>query len=301
MKNQGNIKKGIFYVIISALGFSLMNFFVVKAGDLPTFQKALFRNGGAMIVSLFLFIKSGDTPDTKPSDLGILLMRAVFGSIGLFCNFYALDHLVLSDASILNKLAPFFTLILSALFLKEKTNWKQFLFVSLAFVGMLFVVRPEMHFSESMVASVVGVIGGFGAGTAYACVRALGKRGMPSSEIVFGFSLVSTIVAIPFVIIDHAPMSSLQIFYLSMASVSATIGQFGITLAYKEAPSKEISIFEYFTVVFSALWGILFLGQIPYWTSIIGYAIIFVSAYLLFLYNKKTSRGESTEKTHSSK
>ena len=301
MKHQGNIKKGIFYVIISALGFSLMNFFVVKAGDLPTFQKALFRNGGAMIVSLFLFIKSGDTPDTKPSDLGILLMRAVFGSIGLFCNFYALDHLVLSDASILNKLAPFFTLILSALFLKEKTNWKQFLFVSLAFVGMLFVVRPEMHFSESMVASVVGVIGGFGAGTAYACVRALGKRGMPSSEIVFGFSLVSTIVAIPIVIIDHAPMSSLQIFYLSMASVSATIGQFGITLAYKEAPSKEISIFEYFTVVFSALWGILFLGQIPYWTSIIGYAIIFVSAYLLFLYNKKTSRGESTEKTHSSK
>ena len=294
MKHQGNIKKGIFYVIISALGFSLMNFFVVKAGDLPTFQKALFRNGGAMIVSLFLFIKSGDTPDTKPSDLGILLMRAVFGSIGLFCNFYALDHLVLSDASILNKLAPFFTLILSALFLKEKTNWKQFLFVSLAFVGMLFVVRPEMHFSESMVASVVGIIGGFGAGTAYACVRALGKRGMPSSEIVFGFSLVSTIVAIPFVIIDHAPMSSLQIFYLSMASVSATIGQFGITLAYKEAPSKEISIFEYFTVVFSALWGILFLGQIPYWTSIIGYAIIFVSAYLLFLYNKKTSRGEST-------
>lgn len=294
MKHQGNIKKGIFYIIISALGFSLMNFFVVKAGDLPTFQKALFRNGGAMIVSLFLFIKSGDTPDTKPSDLGILLMRAVFGSIGLFCNFYALDHLVLSDASILNKLAPFFTLILSALFLKEKTNWKQFLFVSLAFVGMLFVVRPEMHFSESMVASVVGVIGGFGAGTAYACVRALGKRGMPSSEIVFGFSLVSTLVAIPFVIIDHAPMSSLQIFYLSMASVSATIGQFGITLAYKEAPSKEISIFEYFTVVFSALWGILFLGQIPYWTSIIGYAIIFISAYLLFLYNKKTSRGEST-------
>ena len=291
MKYQGNIKKGIFYVIISALGFSLMNFFVVKAGDLPTFQKALFRNGGAMIVSLFLFIKSGDTPDTKPSDLGILLMRAVFGSIGLFCNFYALDHLVLSDASILNKLAPFFTLILSALFLKEKTNWKQFLFVSLAFVGMLFVVRPEMHFSESMVASVVGVIGGFGAGTAYACVRALGKRGMPSSEIVFGFSLVSTIVAIPFVIIDHAPMSSLQIFYLSMASVSATIGQFGITLAYKEAPSKEISIFEYFTVVFSALWGILFLGQIPYWTSIIGYAIIFISAYLLFLYNKKTILG----------
>ena len=272
---------------MSALGFSLMNFFVVKAGDLPTFQKALFRNGGAMIVSLFLFVKSGDTPDTKPSDLGILLMRAILGSIGLFSNFYALDHLLLSDASILNKLAPFFTLILSAIFLKEKTNWKQFLFVVLAFVGMLFVVCPDMHFSESMIASVVGVIGGFGAGAAYTCVRALGKRGMPSSEIVFGFSFVSTLIAIPFVIKDHAPMSLPQVVYLLMASIGATVGQFGITLAYKEAPSKEISIFDYFTVVFSALWGLLFLCQIPYWTSIIGYGVIFMSAYLMFLYNKK--------------
>ena len=287
MEKQGNIKKGIFYILMSALGFSLMNFFVVKAGDLPTFQKALFRNGGEMIVSLFLFVKSGDTPDTKPSDLGILLMRAILGSIGLFSNFYALDHLLLSDASILNQLAPFFTLILSAIFLKEKTNWKQFLFVVLAFVGMLFVVRPEMHFSESMIASVVGVIGGFGAGAAYTCVRALGKRGMPSSEIVFGFSFVSTLIAIPFVIIKHAPMSPIQVVYLVLASIGATVGQFGITLAYKEAPSKEISIFDYFTVVFSALWGLLFLGQIPYWTSVIGYGVIFMSACLMFLYNKK--------------
>lgn len=287
MEKQGSVKKGIFYILVSAFGFSLMNLFVIKAGDLPTFQKALFRNGGAMIVSFILFLKSGDTLDTKPSDLGILLMRAVFGSIGLFSNFYALDHLLISDASILNKLAPFFTLILSAIFLKEKTDWKQYLMLGIAFIGMLFVVKPGMHFSESMVASLVGVIGGFGAGAAYACVRALGKRGMPSSEIVFGFSLISTLIAIPFVIMDHALMTLVQIIYLLLASIGATLGQFGVTLAYKEAPSKEISIFDYFTVVFSALWGILFLGQIPEWTSLIGYVIIFSSAYLMFLYNKK--------------
>ena len=82
-------------------------------------------------------------------------------------------------------------------------------------------------------------------------------------------------------------MSFIQVVYLVLASIGATVGQFGITLAYKEAPSKEISIFDYFTVVFSALWGLLFLGQIPYWTSMIGYGVIFMSAYLMFLYNKK--------------
>ena len=113
-----SVKKGIFFILLSALGFSIMNLCVTLAGDLPTFQKALFRNAGAMIVSFFLFLKSGDKLDLKPSDLGLLLMRALFGSVGLFANFYALDHMMISDASMLNKLAPFFTLLLSAIFLK---------------------------------------------------------------------------------------------------------------------------------------------------------------------------------------
>ena len=244
-----SVKKGIFFILLSALGFSIMNLCVTLAGDLPTFQKALFRNAGAMIVSFFLFLKSGDKLDLKPSDLGLLLMRALFGSVGLFANFYALDHMMISDASMLNKLAPFFTLLLSAIFLKEKTSIKQYLFVALAFVGVLFIVKPTMEFTQSMGASIVGVIGGFGAGAAYACVRGLGKRGMPSSQIVLGFSVVSTLIAIPFVINNHAPMSIYQICLLSLAAIGATVGQFGITWAYKAAPSKEISIFDYFNQV----------------------------------------------------
>ena len=282
-----SVKKGIFFILLSALGFSIMNLCVTLAGDLPTFQKALFRNAGAMIVSFFLFLRSGDKLDLKPSDLGLLLMRALFGSVGLFANFYALDHMMISDASMLNKLAPFFTLLLSALFLKEKTNIKQYLFVALAFVGVLFIVKPTMEFTQSMGASIVGVIGGFGAGAAYACVRGLGKRGMPSSQIVLGFSVVSTLIAIPFVINNHAPMSIYQICLLSLAAIGATVGQFGITWAYKAAPSKEISIFDYFTVIFSALWGFIFLSQVPDIYSLFGYLIIFTSALLMFFYNKR--------------
>ena len=282
-----SVKKGIFFILLSALGFSIMNLCVTLAGDLPTFQKALFRNAGAMIVSFFLFLRSGDKLDLKPSDLGLLLMRALFGSVGLFANFYALDHMMISDASMLNKLAPFFTLLLSAIFLKEKTSIKQYLFVALAFVGVLFIVKPTMEFTQSMGASIVGVIGGFGAGAAYACVRGLGKRGMPSSQIVLGFSVVSTLIAIPFVINNHAPMSIYQICLLSLAAIGATVGQFGITWAYKAAPSKEISIFDYFTVIFSALWGFIFLSQVPDLYSLFGYLIIFTSALLMFFYNKR--------------
>lgn len=288
MKNNNiaNYKKGIFLIILSGFGFAVMNICVTLAGDLPLFQKALFRNGGAMLVALFIFIRSGDKPLVDKKSLGLLLMRAAFGSIGLFGNFYALDHLMVSDASMLNKLAPFFTLICSALFLKEKTTLKQYLYVAGAFIGTLFIVKPAGGFTEEAFASFIAVLGGLGAGVAYTLVRYLGNRGMPSSQIVFGFSLFSTLVAVPFVIVNHEPMTLNQVLILLVASLGATTGQFCITLAYKAAPSKEISIFDYFSVIFSAIFGFVFLGQVPDVLSFIGYMVIFVMAYLMFLYNR---------------
>ena len=46
----------------------------------------------------------------------MLLLRSTFGTIGILCNFYAVDHLLVSDASMLNKLSPFFVIIFSSLF-----------------------------------------------------------------------------------------------------------------------------------------------------------------------------------------
>lgn len=285
--NNSSYAKGVLYILISAFGFALMNLCVTLAGELPLFQKALFRNAFAAIFAFGLFIRSGEKLDLKKDDLVLLLFRSIFGSIGIFSNYYALDHLLLSDASMLNKLSPFFTLLLSALVLKEKTSIKQYILLIIAFIGMLFIVKPSFVLSDNMTASLVGVMGGAAAGSAYTFVRALGKRGMPGSQIIFFFSLFSTVVCIPFVIKTHAPMTLYQILIMLLASVSATIGQVGITAAYKCAPSKEISIFDYFNVVFAALLGFIFLRQIPDMYSMIGYMIIFISAYLMFLYNKR--------------
>lgn len=81
-------------------------------------------------------------------------------------------------------------------------------------------------------------------------------------------------------------MTMQQTIYLLIGGVFATVGQFGITLAYKYAPAKEVSVFNYFTVVFTALLGFTFLGQVPDFYSIIGYVIIFGASFYMFLKNK---------------
>ena len=130
--------KGIICIIMSAFCFALMSFFVRMAGDLPPIQKSFFRNFVAAIFAGVILMKNGVPFHCKKENLGYMLGRSICGTIGILCNFYAVDHLVLADASMLNKMSPFFAVIFSYFLLKEKITVPQGLFVIGAFVGSLF-------------------------------------------------------------------------------------------------------------------------------------------------------------------
>ena len=78
----------------------------------------------------------------------------------------------------------------------------------------------------------------------------------------------------------------MQIVYLLFAGLAASGGQFSITATYFHAPAKEISVYDYSQIIFSALLGFIVFGQIPDVYSWIGYITICTMAVLMFLYNK---------------
>ena len=88
----------------------------------------------------------------------------------------------------------------------------------------------------------------------------------------------------------YKPMSFMQFVYLIFAGIFATVGQFGITLAYKYAPSKEISIFDYSNIIFSAIISFVIFGVLPDYMSIIGYVVIFGASLYMYLYNRKLDK-----------
>jgi drug/metabolite transporter (DMT)-like permease len=192
----------------------------------------------------------------------------------------------ISDASILNKLAPFFTIIFSILILNEKASLIEWFLVFTAFVGAIFVAKPTFDFSQSLPA-LVGILGGLTAGLAYAFVRSLGNKGERGAMIVFFFSVFSTITMLPMAIAGWEPMQGWQVAYLLLAGCAASGAQFSLTAAYKYAPAKEISVYDYSQVLFTALWGILFLSEFPDYLSLIGYAIIIGAAVVKYIITKK--------------
>lgn len=286
-KNMSDRSKGILFIIISALGFALMSTFVKLSGNLPIFQKTFFRNSVSFIFSFFMVYKQKEKFFGKKENRRLLLLRATTGTFGVLFNFYAISKLVLSDANMLNQLSSFFAIILAAIFLKEKVKINQIISIIIAFIGALFIIRPQ--FNLDIVPALIGVLGAICAACSYTCLRALGKKEQ-GATIVFIFSLFSLVIIFPFMLETYKHMSILQLIYLILAGVSATIGQFGITWAYKYAPAKEISIFNYTNVIFAAIISIILFNVIPDVFSIIGYIIIFSSALYMFMYNKKLDK-----------
>lgn len=295
MSSMSQKQKAVIYIILSAFFFALMNMFVKMSGDLPAIQKSFFRNFVAFFFALFMLIRSREGFSFQKKNLPAFIGRAFFGTLGILCNFYSVDHLLLSDASILNKLSPFFAVIFSYFLLKEKISLMQASAVSIAFIGAVLVVKPGFAIAGSFMPSIVAVLGGLFAGIAYALVRVLGQRGEKGAFIVMFFSAFSCVATLPFLIFDFHPMSLQQLAILLLAGLSAAGGQFTITAAYTHAPAREVSVFDYTQIVFAAALGFVFFNQIPDIWSVIGYCIISGVAVWMFIANNKSYRKNGVE------
>lgn len=291
MQNQ---RKGALCILCAALCFASMSACVRLMGDLPTFEKAFFRNFVAALAAAVIVRREKLPLAVEKENRLYVLLRCVFGTCGLLFNFYAIDHLNLADANMLNKLSPFFAIIFSYFLLKEKVKFIQALAVCGAFLGALLIIKPGGS-GLQVFPAVLGFLGGMGAGAAYTCVRKATMGGVASPLIVLYFSLFSCLITLPFIALHFVMPTARQIVLLLLCGAFSAGGQFSITAAYSFAPAKEISVYDYAQVIFSAVIGFFLFGQIPDVHSILGYILIISMAVMNFVYqNKFAHRNENT-------
>lgn len=280
-----NKSKGIIFILISSLSFAIMGAFVKLSGNIPSIEKSFFRNLVSCIVAFFMIIYHKNSFFGKRENQKYLFWRALLGTLGVICYFYAIDHMVLSDSAMLNKLSPFFVTIFAVIFLKERIKPVQIAGLFAAFIGGLFIIKPS--FNISVIPALIGLASAIFAGGAYTIVRFLGGR-EKYYTIVFYFSFFSIVSTFPFMLMVYKPLTLEQIIILIAAGVFASIGQFALTIGYKYAPASEIAIYDYINIIFSAIIGQLIWNEIPDILSIIGYVMIIGSSIIAFIYNKKS-------------
>lgn len=281
---MSNKTKAVFSMLISALGFTLMSVTVKYLKDIPLFEKVFFRNLVSLVIAFYLIKKSAVPVFGQKKSQLALFARAGFGLAGVILNFYAITHLTLADSTMLGKLSPIFVTIMACLFLKEKIDKEQIIGIFITFGGALLVIKPE--FSLSIIPSLSGLLSAASAGIAYTLLRYLKDKESPDT-IVFYFSVVSVVGTLPFVLNDYIMPDLTQLILLLATGLFASIGQFGITYAYKYSKATEVSIYNYSAIVFGIILGFIFFHEIPDMLSLLGGAIIIGVAYYTFRHNQK--------------
>ena len=203
--------------------------------------------------------------------------RALAGLVAMYCFFYAIAHLPLAEAMMLNYASPLFIPFIAGAWLGEpitrRTGWA----VATGFVGIGLILKPGVGFFSP--AAVVGVASGVMTATAMVSIRGL-ARFEPTTRIVFYFGAVCSSASLVPALIDWQTPSPSAWGLLGLVGALTTSGQLLLTRAYSLAPAARIGPFTYSTVVFAAILGWALWGEVPDLLSLGGAMLVGLAGVL---------------------
>jgi drug/metabolite transporter (DMT)-like permease len=279
------------HMLLSALAFSLMTLFVKLAGArLPTQEIVLARALLTLLFTLAALQRAGVAP--LGSKRPLLWLRGVTGSLALLCVYYAVTHLPLAEATVLQYLYPPITAGLAALLLHERLDRAVFVSLGLGIAGVVIVAQPNalfgLHSQPLPPLALVAAIGGaILSSCAYVIVRKLGATEHPL-VIVLYFPIVALPTSFPGLLEHFVWPRGREWLWLLMVGVSTQIGQVSITRALSLDAASRTAAYSYVQVPLAALWGGLFFDVWPNAYSALG-ALLILGGALLNLRARGTS------------
>lgn len=278
---RDDLKRGAFYMIGAGLSFAAVGACVrVLSESLPNEMVVFFRSFLGLVALLPLVWHRGFA-NLRTRNFRGHLVRAVAGVASMYCYFYAVAHLPLAEAVLLNYTTPLFVPFIALLWLRERFSPSLWAGIGIGFLGVLFLLKPGQALFAP--AALIGLASGVLAAFAITGVRRL-TRTEPVWRIVFYFSLVSTLVAaVPLPLRWQTPDASLWLLLVAMGA-TASLGQLLLTHAYSHAPAAQVGPFSYSAVVFAALAGWALWGEVLDLYSLSGALLVCLGGILTIRY-----------------
>jgi drug/metabolite transporter (DMT)-like permease len=278
------------WMLVAGALFALMGTFAkLLAPSFSAAELSLYRSViGLIIIGAFVLLqrKSLRTPFWRGH-----FWRGFLGTISLIGYFYTMTKLPLATAIALNYTSPLFLTVLSTILLKEKFRLPLVGAILIGFVGVALLLRPTFE-GPNAHAAFIGLGSGFFAACAYVNVKKLGDAGEPEWRVVFYFALAGTIGSALFQATTAPafhPINASNTAYLGGLGLAATAAQLAMTRAYHSGKTLVVGTFAYSTVLFSAIFGIVFFDEILPAIAWVGMAVIVLGGILAKLATQKVA------------
>ena len=273
-------------MITSTFLFALMNVMVKMLEGIPSHEIVLFRSVITLIITFYLMRRSNIAPLGKSHHL-VMVGRGLAGSVALLIFFYTIKHLPLATAVTVAYLSPIFTIIFASLLLREHVNWKQWLFFTFSFLGIIFINGIELNDDTTIV--LLGVLGASFSGLAYNALRKTAGFVDPL-VVVFFLPLITIPIITPFCVQHWVTPHGWEWLILLGVGVVTQFAQLNMTKAYQMERAGAIANWAYLGVVFALIFGYFLFDERYDAIAIAGMLIVVAGIILNFLYvNRVTS------------
>ena len=273
--------KGILCMIGSAVSLAMMQICAaMTSGKVPLFEQMLFRNVSTAVIAYIILRKKGIRQMFgHRENRGTLVLRCVFGLLAMYCLFYAVANGNQGEVAILSKLSPCITIMLAAIFLKERVFGYQMAAMVLALAGAFLAANPT--FSGVSLAALGALACSLFSGVSYFCINRL--RGKEDGTVtVFVFGVFMTCISGTMTLIQFQPLTSHDFLCLIGVGFFAAIGQVLLALSYTHAAASEVGVFNYAGIPASMVLGYLILGEPVKMMTLFGSVLVVLSGIINF-------------------
>lgn len=300
--SSDNIKLAISAIIFAVFSLSLGDAIIKSISvSFPLWQLYVLRSVIA-IPLLLVFIKWRHSGlRLTPKAIGWVLLRSFFMAAMLATYYIALPHLQLSVAAAAYNTLPLFIILLSAIVLKQKIQPIGWFAIGLGFVGVLFLLRPTIEGFNLY--ALLPLFGAVLHASAMLLTRTKCKTENPlvlTLFINYMFVTIGVVVTLGLLALKLPPnivhvnefllggwvkVGMVEFIALCILATTILLGNIFGAIGYQIASPHIVAPFDYFYLIFSVLWGVLFFSEFPNTSTIIG-MILITSAGLITIRQK---------------
>lgn len=281
--NRRFLLHGFLPAFCSACCFALMASLIkLASAELPASVLVFMRNVVGLIIILPIVLPRG-LVYLKTGRLRMHMLRGFISLCAMTCFFYAIAHVGLAEATLLNAASPLFIGILATLLLNEQLSRSKIIALIIGFIGVALILKPGTQLFT--IAALIGLASGFFIGCAKILIRMMSST-EPVLRTVFYFSIFSCLYStIPLIWFWQSPSTD-AIILMILAGISATAGQTLLTYAFTHNEATRIAPFTYVTVLMATLIGWLGWNELPDIGSSIGAILVIISCLVITMQGK---------------
>jgi len=250
---------GALFILGATFVFAIIGALVkVVSSSLNNEMVVFFRNACALIFILPWIWYSRPPGGVGTNCFQFHLLRAMTGLGAMYCFFYAIAHMQLTEAFLLIATAPLFIPLIAYLWMREPVDRNVRGAIVIGFIGAIMILKPGFGIFQSV--ALVGLGAGVFASLAMVSIRRM-SASEPAIRIVFYFTVLSTIVSAgPLLWSWQTPEPETWVL-LILIGLLAAVGQYFLTKGYSFAPAAKVGAFTYANIVFATFIGWYFWGE----------------------------------------